>query len=222
MEVCCSSFSVLASAGASLSSSSSREDHHVRSAQSLVSLTIPQLSSNVRVDLEQLMRHYQAQERLTKYYDAFSMHWEPHSEKDQTQYRVTTGKYSAFQLRAQHGHLGAPLRALYDYITHTLVRHIDESYPEHASLATLWFQRLFKYLCSESLVLSFALSGHIQKHAKTDRLVFQLQGRAEHPLPGLVFDQMNLMDIVEDMEDIVDLWLDSPVSTTSGIRDDTS
>ncbi len=56
------------------------------------------------------------------------------------------------------------------------------------------------------------------KQVKTERLVFQLQGRTEHPLPGLVLDQMNFMGIVEDMEDAVDLWLESPVST-SGLED---
>ena len=120
------------------------------------------------------------------------------------------GEFTTCLVEVEQCQIKMKLRAFYKLWTTNLNSSIDEYFPEHGELFHMVHQRLFKYICSDSLVFSFALSPQLDMEATHNCLRATIDGLEGHPQPFLHFDEVKLMNLVLDWESLVEAWLSNP------------
>ena len=183
-----------------------------------LSLTLVDLASKVVIDLDRLVHDQiliNAQKLSPKsneilgQYQVLAAGFSQSEDEKEARGMICGGKFTKWITQMKEGQLETKLSALYGFLTtylHSCV--VDTYYPEHTELFSSVHGRLFKYMCSDSLVFCFAISPSFSVD-KSNRLQANIQGIDGHPLPFFHFDEIQLIKVLTDWESVLQTWLEA-------------
>ncbi|KAL4173150.1 hypothetical protein KRP22_008304 [Phytophthora ramorum] len=121
---------------------------------------------------------------------------------------VSTSEFTKLHTTAKAGSFTLRVLALVDYLLTYYVRpQIMKAFPQHQMLFDTAKANIMQLLQSAKLEVNFDIMARAFIH-EDESLMVTLCGSPLHPIPMAFKDEVNLLDIVLQVDDLVNIWID--------------
>ncbi|KAF1793699.1 Peroxin domain [Phytophthora cactorum] len=124
------------------------------------------------------------------------------------QLNVSTSEFTKLHTTAKAGSFMLRLLSIVDYLlTHYVQPHIMKAFPQHQVLFDTAKRNIMALLQSPKLEVDFDIMARAFIH-EDESLMVTCSGSPLHPTPMTFKDEVNLLDIVLQVDDLVNIWID--------------
>lgn len=124
------------------------------------------------------------------------------------QLNVSTSEFTKLHTTAKAGSFMLRLLSIADYLfTHYVQPHIMKAFPQHQVLFDTAKRNIMALLQSPKLELDFDIMARAFIH-EDKSLMLTCCGSPLHPTPMTFKDEVNLLDIILQVDDLVNIWID--------------
>ncbi|KAG6977035.1 hypothetical protein JG688_00000771 [Phytophthora aleatoria] len=124
------------------------------------------------------------------------------------QLNVSTSEFTKLHTTAKAGSFMLRLLSIADYLlTHYVQPHIMKAFPQHQVLFDTAKRNIMALLQSPKLEVDFDIMARAFIH-EDESLMVTCSGSPLHPTPMTFKDEVNLLDIVLQVDDLVNIWID--------------